>query len=466
MSATAVAHKVTNVVPKTLGHSGVMTGSLSALNRFVFVCLLVLIVLVAIPYGTVEAWWIAAFECTVFGLGLLWLGETSVRGEWNIRNWSILSPIVAATGFVFIQSLTVSADPIETRTIFFKTLALATVFLLLSQYVNSQKRLNQVIHLVLLIAVVSALFGIIRHTQQNAEVGFGLPLLRRDSGFAQFVNKNHFALLMEMALGLVTGLVFGGGVKRDRILFYVSAAAVMWTALVMTSSRGGLFSTFGQLVFLATVLLWFRFRNRKHLRGGRPMLSLAPVAALSTLALIAVAASALWLGGDLLVTRLESLSGEIRSEANDPHAGVRRREVWQATLELIKAHPVAGSGFGAYQVAITRFHDGSGKWTPEAAHNDYLELVASGGVIGVLIFACFVVVFAKRIRLQLKQPDPTRRAACLGALTGIVGVAAHSVVDFGLHVTANAVVFMVLIVVATTNLQGEFQQQREREFSI
>jgi hypothetical protein len=40
----------------------------------------------------------------------------------------------------------------------------------------------------------------------------------------------------------------------------------------------------------------------------------------------------------------------------------------------------------------------------------------------------------------------------VGAILGIVGVAAHSLVDFGLHMMANAVVFMSLIMLATTTL--------------
>jgi hypothetical protein len=43
-----------------------------------------------------------------------------------------------------------------------------------------------------------------------------------------------------------------------------------------------------------------------------------------------------------------------------------------------------------------------------------------------------------------------RRAACLGACIGIAGVAVHSLVDFGLHMLVNALVFTTLIVIATS----------------
>ena len=65
------------------------------------------------------------------------------------------------------------------------------------------------------------LFGILRQTTQRGS-GFGLPLLLPDVGYGQFINKNHFAYLMEMSLGLVLGLILGGGLKREQALIYFS----------------------------------------------------------------------------------------------------------------------------------------------------------------------------------------------------------------------------------------------------
>ena len=438
------------------------------LNRFVFVSLLALIVLVAIPYGTVEPWWIALYECAAFGLGTLWVSERLLRGSWSLKDKALLAPLAALAAFVLLQSVslswngsgaTISADAFETRLLFFKLLAFTVTFTLLAAYISNPRRLRLAIQAVLFIAVVSALFGIVRQALQPNETGFVLPYLQRNSGFAQFINKNHFALLMEMSIGLATGFIFGGGVKRNRILLYVAAITLLWTALVLTSSRGGIFSTLAQIVFLTVILIVSPNQGRRARDAGSTKPAnfrrFVPAAVLGAVLLVTVGISAIWLGGDLLVTRLESVPGEIRAEAGEPHAGVRRREVWNATWQLIKLHPVTGSGFGAYGVAITKFHDASGKWTPEAAHNDYLELLAAGGVVGTSLVIWFGAVFINRARRQLAGPTAIQRAACLGGLTGIFGVVAHNAVDFGLHVTANAVVFISLVVFATRNFQGE-----------
>jgi O-antigen ligase len=432
--------------------------ALELLDRFIFASLLVLIVLVAIPYGTVEPWWISLYECAAFGLGALWVLEGLVSGSWNVRERGVIAPIVALALFVFLQSMTllnsagtISADPFETRLIFLKLLAFGINAALLLRYTSTPRRMRTLIHVVIGVAVASALFGIARQALQHNEAGFVLPYLHRDSGFGQFVNKNHFAFLMEMAIGLTTGFMLGGAIKRKHLLFYLSAVALMWIGLVLTNSRGGLFSMLGQIVFLTAMFVWLRSGRRSESPPAkrRAFRLFAPVVALSVCLLAVVAVSAVWVGGEVMVTRLASLPGEIKTEAQEPYAGVRRREVWGATWQLIKAHPLTGSGFGAYGVAITKFHDASGKWTPEAAHNDYLELLASGGLVGVGLVVWFGFSFIKRARHQLLSAEPLRRAACLGALTGIFGVMAHNVVDFGLHVTANAVVFIALVVIAT-----------------
>jgi O-antigen ligase len=430
-------------------------GVVRVLDWTVFVSLLLLMTLVTIPYGTVEPWWIALYEVSVFAAGVI-----AVVVNWDRRRPRLLPELerplphllralltniwiapVLFLVFIFFQT---SSDPLETRLTFFKLLALLTHLVLLYRYTSTRKRLRAVVYTLIAIAVTSSVFGIVRHELQHNEIGFGLPLLKRDTGFAQFVNKNHFALFIEMSLGLATGLVLSSGVRKHFLPFVIAAIVLMWTALILTSSRGALFSMFGQLAFVIATSIWLRRRGRL----------LLPSVVLGVCLLVAVGIGAIWMGGDLLTTRLEQLSGEIRSEAIEPHAGVRRREIWNATWQLFKQHPIVGSGAGAYAIAITRFHDASGKWTPEAAHNDYLELLATAGIVGAMLVLWFSVAVIVRSREQLKSHDRFRRAACLGALTGIVGVLLHNFVDFGLHVTANSVSLVALIVIATKTFQS------------
>jgi O-antigen ligase len=171
-----------------------------------------------------------------------------------------------------------------------------------------------------------------------------------------------------------------------------------------------------------------------------------------------------WVGGEPLAERIGSIRDETGAELIYVREGSRRMDIWQATSQLIRDNPVAGSGLGAFWVAIAMYHDASGVATPQQAHNDYLELLAGGGIIGLALAGWFVIKLSKNIRTQLVAPDNYRRAACLGAICGMFGVAVHSFMDFGLHITINALVFTALIVIATVDFRFSVYENDVRVF--
>src|SRR5262249_28756615 len=121
---------------------------------------------------------------------------------------------------------------------------------------------------------------------------------------------------------------------------------------------------------------------------------------------IGVVIGSVWLGGDPLVNRLETVSSEFRPDALDSRLRVRRLEIWEATWRLIKQHPIVGVGFGGYWAAFPEYYDSSGNWTVRQAHNDYLELLASGGIVGVGFGVWFVFQLLKGARKQLESSEP------------------------------------------------------------
>ncbi|HEU4507853.1 MAG TPA: O-antigen ligase family protein, partial [Pyrinomonadaceae bacterium] len=141
--------------------------------------------------------------------------------------------------------------------------------------------------------------------------------------------------------------------------------------------------------------------------------------------------------------------------------GASRSDFWESTLKMFAANPVLGVGLGGYWIGITAYHDASGRMVPQEAHNDYLELLSSGGVIGFAIGLWFVVIAVRMMRRNRFADRGFMRAARLGALLGLAGVAAHSLVDFGLHIMVNAVVFITLIMIATTNKVIDLNPQEQ-----
>ena len=79
------------------------------------------------------------------------------------------------------------------------------------------------------------------------------------------------------------------------------------------------------------------------------------------------------------------------------------------------------------------------------AHNDYLEMLADTGVVGLALFVWMLVgVFRSGFSKVMDRDDEEGRLLTLAALTGIVGILIHSFIDFNLHIPANAALFFVL----------------------
>ncbi|HEV7397882.1 MAG TPA: O-antigen ligase family protein [Pyrinomonadaceae bacterium] len=431
----------------------------------IYAALLTLIVLAAVAYGGSDPWWKAFFTSAIFGVGILSAIEMILSERPRFPWIWVLLPMLALGLFSLVQTISlsstpiagsaiqlpfwnaISADPYETRIFALQLLALTLFAAMIFRYAATDRRLRFLIHLIIGVAVLSAIFGLIRQTTQH-EPGFGLPLLLPEQGYGQFINKNHFAYLMEMGFGLSLGLVLAGGARRDRSPIYFAVLLPIWTALVLSNSRGGILAMILQLA--VTLLLFPYIGAGQQVRRSRllrlvesPVVRISIIVSMVLLCVVGV----LWIGGDRLASNIEAARGEFQQ--SETRVNVNRTEVWQATIRMIASYPFAGVGMGGYWTVVPQYHDASGTMTPQQAHNDYLELAASGGVVGVALFIWFLIVVLRRARVNLASSSSFRRAACFAGLIAITGVAAHSLVDFGLHRMLNAMIFMTLIVCVT-----------------
>jgi O-antigen ligase len=448
------------------------------LGQAIYTALLTLMVLATVAYGGSDPSWKAFFTSAIFAVGILAVVEIILSKRPSFPWLGLLLPILSLVVFSFVQTLalshssaanlgiqlpvwnSISADPYETRIFALQLLALALFAALLFRYAMTERRVRFLIHLIIGIAVASAIFGLLRQTTQH-EPGFGLPMLLPEQGYGQFINKNHFAYLMEMGFGLSLGLVAAGGSRRDRAPIYLGVLLPVWMALVLSNSRGGILAMLVQLVL---TLLLFPVVAREGRLGapGLWRLARAPVIRIGlVLSLVIICVMGIfWAGGDRLANSIEAAQGEF-NDSPQSREGVTRTKIWQDTIDMIKANPLVGVGMGAYWTEIPRYHRGPGTMTPQQAHNDYLELAASGGIVGLALFLWFVAVVIKRTRANLQSRNSFRRAASFAALIAIAGVAVHSLVDFGLHRMLIAMIFVSLIVIATGDIEFESDLQTE-----
>lgn len=250
-----------------------------------------------------------------------------------------------------------------------------------------------------------------------------------------FVNPNHLALFLEIALAVAFAWVWwairrtlaDGGHAEQRLLLVGPpgfAFLVLLGGLVLTGSRAALLSSLAALAVQGAVI--GNRRGRKWLLAGGLAVGLAGVAAIAAL------------GAEGTFSRLSASSV-------DELAGGYRVEAARATFELFRRFPIAGSGLGTFQAAFPLVQPPTipGFW--RHAHSDWVELLATTGLIGAALLATGLFFYGRRLRQVVLHGERSEgRAAGLAALGALVAVGVHSLADFGLTIPANALALAVV----------------------
>ena len=82
------------------------------------------------------------------------------------------------------------------------------------------------------------------------------------------------------------------------------------------------------------------------------------------------------------------------------------------------------------------------------AHNDYLELIADGGLIGFGLFLWFALAAGASLYPRLRVLPSETLPATVALIAGLAAMAVQEVFDFNLQIPANAILFTLLLAVA------------------
>jgi O-antigen ligase len=131
------------------------------------------------------------------------------------------------------------------------------------------------------------------------------------------------------------------------------------------------------------------------------------------------------------------------------------------TLRIIRKNKFIGTGLGTLQEAYPRYESIYEPLIVDHTHNDYLELLADTGAAGGLCGAAFLALLAfggySKLRLARSRSG---RAIHAGALAACAGILFHSVLDFNLHIPANALLFLLLAALATSGIDSISKEVR------
>jgi O-antigen ligase len=429
-------------------------------SRFAFLIICLAIILSALAYGTVHAWSLATFFIGSIVLLVLWVVDSWNLGAVRISRNVLQIPLLGLLALGLIQLLplrtpetvagialplarSLSFDPYATRFIVIEVVALLIYFAATLVFVDTPKRLRLLVRTITIFGFFLAIFGLTQSFTSPTRV-YWIRELPQSQAFGPFINRHHFAGYMELTIALPLGLIFSNSVEREKKFIYLFAAGLMAVALVMTNSRGGIISLVAELLFLVSLMEIRRRHRKKHTEKKPRIKSAAMKAGLALAMVLAVFGGVVLLGGEEALIRVV---GSVNTD--DPTTG--RAHFWGVTVDIIKNHPIIGTGLGAFGVVYTGYDTSSGLYRLEQAHNDYLQVLSDGGIVAAALGLVFLVALFRMGFARRESRDDFRRGVATGALAGCFAVLVHSFFDFTLHTTANTLLFLLLAALATMN---------------
>lgn len=328
----------------------------------------------------------------------------------------IPAALILAAVLVALSSPIPAAGRLEWREIVSCALILAAF--LLQRPPDSARLLFM---LVLLPAAAGlVIYGVIRR---------GGVLFSGDLLTSTYLNRNHFAAFL--------GLVFPAAlafslVSRPRPVVWLSRVVipVLLAGILLTRSRGGLLAVLiSGLAVLSIFIL------------GRP-LAAARRKKLMMLLLIAGLLIAAAIG--VFVAR--EPAPEVYSTSLDALSIRTRVSIWRSTGDIFLSRPLSGWGWGTFRYLYPGFKDPGVWYVVPHAHNEFLQLLAEGGMVGFLIIILsFVWSFSHLVRAYRTAPRSVSGIFALGAAGALVYAAVHGVFDFILRLPANALLLTALV---------------------
>jgi O-antigen ligase len=259
------------------------------------------------------------------------------------------------------------------------------------------------------------------------------------------VNPDHFAGYLASIFPLaLAGLIFGGFPAHSKSglatrVMYGFAAFLIFTAVALSQSRAGWIGlTVGTLLTIG--LVSFQSRDGRESTGGtakqNPVaLSLAILASMVVLALMFTGQH----GREQTAGRF---SETVIRGGLDFHA---RYSLWAAAPQIIREFPILGAGMGAWPEVFFRFQPPHPVgFINYAAHNDYLEMMVSVGLIGTVLAGWLIFTIGARLKKALHAVPAHLLPAMAAIISGLIVMSIIELVDFDLHVPANLILVTIL----------------------
>jgi len=316
-------------------------------------------------------------------------------------------------------------------------------YVLTVQLLSRKELLGKTIKIIAGLATAIAFFAVLQKFTSPDLIYWFRSAPESASPVGPWIYRNHYAGFMELLFPLVLALFFFYRPKfsnqqsfRSKLVSIFSSPAsniqfflgfsviLILSSIFIGLSRGGIIAANLGLFFFLILL------TRKSSNSGRTL----PLAFFGSV-LLAVT----WFGWDPILTRFNATTTGTGALTDG------RLLIWIDCAPLIKDFLFTGSGFGTFINVFPQYSTIPSSLIYDHAHNDYLELITDGGIIGFLLAAWFVIiVFRNGFKKLSLRRESFSILLIIGGLTSLFSILIHSFTDFNMHNGANGLYFFFL----------------------
>jgi O-antigen ligase len=434
------------------------------LGGTIVVLLCIVSILGTIGFGLVDSWGLAFLSAFLFAIVILWSLNALKKGAFSFSKSSLQIPVCGLILIGLIQLLpifnanlpadllsiptvsSISLDPIATRSFVGYLTAYLLFFAAALTFLDSSKRLKIVAIAIIIFGTIMAFFAIIQRLA-NVESLYGIRALNQAVGFGSFVNQHHFAALMEMILALTGGVLLNSTLKKEQRFLLIFSLVLMLIAVFFTGSRGGMLSLIGIAGFFLFAKYRFNAFDEQSLTNSKKLSFVIGIISI----IFFIVFATFFLGGDASLIRGVGLSEMTQADFSSG-----RLDFWKVALQIFIHNPIFGSGLDSFPVVMSRYDQWNGTFRIEQAHNEYLQVLAEAGILGLAcVFGFIYLLFKKGISNIKMSNDRFSGGVALGALAGCLGIFIHSFFDFPLRTPSNGLIFLLLAALATVRFSHQ-----------
>lgn len=354
--------------------------------------------------------------------------------------WEIYRPLLELDPERKFIPLTVSRK--DTLYMLFTFTAYALVYILTIHHCARAEQLKQTASIIAVLAAVIAIEAIIQKITSPHEI-YWFRATPNSNPVGPWVYSNHFSGFMGMLFPPVLGLFFYyrprigyANTLKEKIIAVINmpgaylhlllgtGAMLIAVSIFMSISRGG-------IITMGLALVIFTFLSARTSSESNKRW----VAVLTILAVMMI-----WrLGWQPIIEKFGNLWGGEGFDVKE------RLPIWRDTVNLVRMFPLFGSGFGTFVHVYPAVRTLPGDVLVDHVHNDYIELLANGGLTGFALAAWFVLaVLYHVIRMLLRRRDRYAILLTSGVVTGLFALLFHSLADFQMYNGANGLYFFFL----------------------